>query len=796
MTNKILAIIAASLIGGMTSAYAQNTGLGTRVDYLDANGNRIISKDVEVGSGGGYLFYVGGTEKFLDIEAGYGLGPAVKSMKFIPYGTESYPLTVENNETGDVSMTYEIIGNGGTTRSAAKTDDKDILCGTEIKFTIKVPSGTYPVLWFKYHYTQTSPGEEEPRWLNLSANTLAQLQYETYMNVGYHRSQSEKEWKLNYIGSVPEVFERDAKNPDIWYYTMWMPNEPLTIMADSEIPDGQMLRTSVQRALTGLYTQYQGLNGNSVNGEGAIQREYGDGLSQDYVSYYKKLCNFNFGLEILSSPNGWISHNMWYICYALIDHSNLLLKYIDQFTGASQQERDNARAQMLALRSHAYWRLLQTYGYRWCDSDNGAKLCVPLETEYGVENPPVATMRQIVNQCYSDLDEAIRILGDANYKREDVREIDVNVARGIKMRLALLSEDWVTVDQLATSILDVKPLTTNAELTSGFFKACDSWIWGASNYQKIGDAYDNGLYYWAEPHITGCNGAYPTVWSMGAGAIDKKLYQSMSETDVRRKLFAMPDQLIKTTGYSTWEAWHNGNNLDDNLFLFNPKRVIMQYSRNIPEGVTDGAFTHEGKDGKVPYGAQVKFYMPGSGYDAEAVLVLMRSEEVLLSQAEAACRLGDDAKAKALLNKLNSMRDPEGALTAASGDALLAEIQKTRKIELWGEGHSWFDQKRWNMPLTRTVWRAGDVESGNWFRSVPETVATDAADGWRLYIPKNALSDNSAIDITKMGYSAPENYETQQRIAPAQSAPAQRPAAAVKVAQPICTQSPMLRMEK
>ena len=75
----------------------------------------------------------------------------------------------------------------------------------------------------------------------------------------------------------------------------------------------------------------------------------------------------------------------------------------------------------------------------------------------------------------------------------------------------------------------------------------------------------------------------------------------------------------------------------------------------------------------------------------------MRSDEALLSAAERHIFIwAMEAKAKDFINQLNIMRNPS-YFTVASGEELLAEIRKTRKIELWGEGHSWFDQKRWSL---------------------------------------------------------------------------------------------------
>jgi len=366
---------------------------------------------------------------------------------------------------------------------------------------------------------------------------------------------------------------------------------------------------------------------------------------------------------------------------------------------------------------------------------------------------------------------------------------DLNVARGIKMRLAMLREDWETAKQLSEAILADKPLTSNAEMKNGFFTPADSWIWGAWN--------DN-LYYWSTQSWNACNGIYPATWSIGCNAIDKDLYLSIPEGDIRRSLFAMPDQLGTMNVFSNWDNWYRLPYLDNNKYRYTliasdgsvenaSKKFQSHYSSLKPAGVSVGAFTRiDDSNGYVPvlFGSQVKFYQPGVNQWERAAMVMMRTEEALLAGAEAAFRLGDEAKARELLAKLNAKRCP-GYSTTATGNALLAEIQKTRKIELWGEGHSWFDQKRWNMPITRHKWVKGDKNSGNWAESAPESIATDFGSGWRFPIPAYYLKHNTLVDISKMGYVGVTGYEAPQGVKAKAAAKASESKEVVKQPEPL-----------
>lgn len=251
---------------------------------------------------------------------------------------------------------------------------------------------------------------------------------------------------------------------------------------------------------------------------------------------------------------------------------------------------------------------------------------------------------------------------------------------------------------------------------------------------------------------------------------------------MRRNLFAMPEMLtnIKMKNVANW---YNSANVTANelFFCYNgsqttaSKYVANQYKEQRPEA---NAFVIGEQYVPIPFGAQLKFWGTDSAYgydylnpDSKSATVFMRSDEVLLAQAEACFMLGDEATALQLVNKLNMMRGSDAS--ASKGQALLDEIRFTRRIELWGEGFGFFDQKRWNLPMKRNIWKSGDTTSGNW--PAPLTgaanVAVSAANGWRAPIPAYYLQHNPNIDITKMGYTGVTGYETQQK-APAAKAPA------------------------
>ena len=129
--------------------------------------------------------------------------------------------------------------------------------------------------------------------------------------------------------------------------------------------------------------------------------------------------------------------------------------------------------------------------------------------------------------------------------------------------------------------------------------------------------------------------------------------------------------------------------------------------------------------------------LPGVGH-----LSLFRSSEMYLIEAEADCRLGKDDEARRLLVELNagSGRNPEYTCNK-SGDELLDEVRLYNRIELWGEGHDWFNYKRWGLPIVRR----SPANGGGFLPVFAGTLSTSVNNGWTWVIPSKEVDYNSDI---------------------------------------------------
>ena len=89
----------------------------------------------------------------------------------------------------------------------------------------------------------------------------------------------------------------------------------------------------------------------------------------------------------------------------------------------------------------------------------------------------------------------------------------------------------------------------------------------------------------------------------------------------------------------------------------------------------------------------------------------------------------------------DSGRDPQYTCDK-SGQALLDEIKFYRRIELWGEGFSWFDFKRRKDTIVRHTFEDG----GNYMTNAAVTINPEDANNWMWVIPAKEYEYNNAIN--------------------------------------------------
>lgn len=568
-----------------------------------------------------------------------------------------------------------------------------------------------------------------------------------------------------------------------------------TVSSGDVISNVEAARMAVNGICKSMNCQYSETNYNQYSGEAFINTVFNDQLGPDYLGglWMQSWSAEQMKWETMTNER-WTGNNMvWGYCYNLIGQANNILSGIDNAEG-DEGVKELVKAQALTFRAHGYIKLLQLFAPRWEDSNNGEAYCMPLRLEPGNGDIALSKMNDVLDQVYDDLTTAIGLYQSCGTTRKNGWEPDIDVARGLFARVALIKHDWAKAQTMAHDARQAHPVMSAQDYLNGFTYVNSDFMWHQ-------DSEPSDTYYWAWGVNYSCNGNHIETWGIGGGSINIDLYKQLDENDMRTLAFFTPDKIYmvddsdnpdNVTEADFWnEEWVNSANIMDcsggiklnedgtgivaaglrpvcmgwifytannvnKTFNSTPNAkypYLMLYNTNSIPASQAGAYwqlnsagTISGGPAVMPFGSQTKFW----ALDAYGTMPVpfMRGSEMCIVEAEAAYMAGDIPTAQSCLDELNSKRILGYQKTTLTGDALLEAIRLTRRIELWGEGQNFSDFKRWNIRAEKRKWVAGDVTSGN----TPQEFAYDHdvnfANGWRFTVPSGESDYNRLIDRT------------------------------------------------
>ncbi len=376
---------------------------------------------------------------------------------------------------------------------------------------------------------------------------------------------------------------------------------------------------------------------------------------------------------------------IWNTFYNLINTCNSVCALVDPDT--EDPVMQYYRAQAVGYRGYAYLNLAQLYQFTYVKNPQAPT--VPVITDLNLDQAAAegmarATGTEIFAQIMSDFGEAITLLDEAEVHgntRATMASgnlvktfLNQAVVYGLRARADLLLQDYAAAESDAKKAIDLagneglSPYSMTEVSVPSIIQITDhSWVWGF--YVDPGSLL-TGLIGWGGQmmpwHATAC---YP-----GAGVyrcINKALYESIPANDVRKN----------------W--WFNGTNA--------PSTLPSSYSEYLRNGSSYGLSDYS------PY-MQVKFGAyndePGATTNAEDV-PYMRIEELYLMLAEAQGMQNPAAGAQTLTNLIATYRQPGYVCNAQTKEIFMEELWKQRRIELWGEGFSYFDIMRFQKGIDR-----------------------------------------------------------------------------------------------
>ena len=490
---------------------------------------------------------------------------------------------------------------------------------------------------------------------------------------------------------------------------------PTTIFETTE--NAAMAVNGLNKVMNAQYGSY----GQGYNGEGTIRLYVGDYLGDKLMKCnstgFMNSANGNLYTSVTATLSGYA----WYYYYRLIGNANTIIFYIDDAAG-SEEEREYIKAQALCYRAYAYSNLVQIYGRRWSDGSERPSCILRLEPGEP-DDKDRATAKEVYDQIYADLDEAIALFNSSKKanSRKDTYEMDLDVAYAIYARAALTREDWSTALRYAQQARASYPLMSVAEEKAGFCNPNKEWIW----YLVGRD--DETLYYYSYFAYMAYNSNASTIRSYPL-LISKHLFDQIPETDIRRGFWLDP-------------AGYEGNFNTNTMLATSQTSSNALYTYGLNYSFADGRLGIQTGSSYSNVAAYMQFKVAANNMPGVGHLCLFRASEMLLIEAEAQFRQGNESAARALLVELNATSQRDPAYTCdATGNDLMEQIKLYRGIELWGEGFSWFDLKRWGDTIDRKTYANG----GNWMSSYAVTIPP-TKNNWTWMIPTQETNYNKGI---------------------------------------------------
>lgn len=405
---------------------------------------------------------------------------------------------------------------------------------------------------------------------------------------------------------------------------------------------------------------------------------------------------------------------VWFFYYHIIGSANNIINASADLP--ESDELDNILGQAYTYRAWGHFNLVRFFAKAYMIGNPSSDLGVPimLATESPYEGLSRNTVQEVYSQIFSDLEAAINHFDGAT-SREDLSHLNVDVAKGLAARAYLTVGDWSNASKYANEARQDYTLMNEAEYKSGFNTwSNQEWMWGSKVIQDQ-TVYYRSYFYLCSNNFNGSqNRSNPKF-------MNHNLYNLISDTDYRK------DLILKDCP-STFDDWDAGVNAGRYTSEDEYDAAVAEY-----RGILNNSSNHN----MVPY-MHNKLYQSDGPTITPMDVIHMRAAEMYLIEAEALAKQGSNTEAQNVLFELVSERDAGYVKSTNTGDDLVAEILVQRRIELFMEGHRWFDMLRNDEVLDRTGSGANpDLYLSGMYQDKPSSNPN-----WLFLIPQRELDAN------------------------------------------------------
>ncbi|SJZ77286.1 RagB/SusD family nutrient uptake outer membrane protein [Porphyromonas cangingivalis] len=414
-------------------------------------------------------------------------------------------------------------------------------------------------------------------------------------------------------------------------------------------------------------------------------------------------------------PKGIINFRVWDYYYTIIQHTNTVLQMTEGGNGIAPEDLNRMRGQCHVIRAFCYNNLVQCFGKRFVRGGENNTPGVVLRLKPTIEPMPRSTVAECFEQINKDIEEGLNEMKNA--KLTGARNsISLGTAYGIAARIALTQQDYAKAEEMAQKAIEVSTtagirLQVGSELLDGFnnYQASE-WMWGYHQAEDQNRYFAGFGAHFSYNFIGGWNDSF-------FFAINRSFYDKMGANDIRRKWFVAEDQgdeipADADPGYFNDKKWERTGQCIK-FRVLNPKRSDIDQ-------------------------------------------VMMRLGEMYYIKAEAQAQQGKLAEAGTTLNTVMITRDPNYTVESTlDKDALIKEIMRNKRIDLYWEGGAFYDMKRLGEVPDRlsagndkymTSDRADDFRkrnSGTNVKGLPKTADTKE---WEFAIPYDEIVGNKLCE--------------------------------------------------
>jgi hypothetical protein len=330
----------------------------------------------------------------------------------------------------------------------------------------------------------------------------------------------------------------------------------------------------------------------------------------------------------------------WNYPYYMINQINSFIKGVNESTTIIVIDKNELLGQAYALRAFFYHQLVLEFSKAYSVDQNYP--APPIYKEPTLEGKGMSTVKEMYDFIEDDLKKAVVLCSTDRLGKSYVNK---QVANAILAQVYQVMGKWSLAETAAIAAYggNVPAILDNTTYATGFKDYSNKeWLWGSPQ------ADDQTMFFYLAPHCFSDHKAngYLSIF------VNSTFVNLFSATDIRGGIGTTKLFMLKSATYAPTDYRYYVSNKFS--FAFNSHTPIIRYP------------------------------------------------EMVLIEAEAKARLGNEIGAKTLLYAIQKNRDANAIQSPTTGQALIDEILVERRKELFMEnGVEWFDAKRLGTAMVR-----------------------------------------------------------------------------------------------